>query len=83
MEQLKNLGFPTIALILGGIMLFLSITKKIDTKIGKATITTKKQQLQLGIGGILLIVSSFYLTVLFSRFSTVHQQHSVLAETKT
>jgi len=61
MEFLKGLAFPTVALIIGGIMIFLAIVKKINIKNVKLDLTDRLQQLLIGIVGMLLIIGSFVL----------------------
>ena len=62
MQFLKDLAFPTVALIIGSIMLLLAIVKKIKTKFVEfPEIKTKQQRLLLGIAGGVLIFDSIAL----------------------
>ena len=80
MEVLNNLAFPTVALLIGSIMLLLAIAKRVKTKLIEfPEIKTPQQRLQLGIAGIVLIIASLVLQI----FSPTAQSGSIESTTLT
>jgi len=79
MEFLKDLAFPTVALIIGSIMLLLAIAKKIKTKfIEFPEIKTPQQRLQMGVAGFVLILASLVLQFFASSTPTTKTESTEL-----